>query len=450
MFAALLSVSRAQSIDPLTVDGDPMVLSWVRPEYPSVLQDQKLQGHVIVQVVIEPNGTQRDLQVTETTDERFNSPVVEALKQWRFHPGVYQGRPVAAGVEIRWVFVLPYPPQDRLPPPDAFPRVLPKADAYAEFVPEPTYPKSLLNRRIDGEVVCQVDISAAGDVGGLKILNATHGDFVVASADVLRQWRFHPALQGQLKVPDQKIVPMTFVYDLSEATDGITPLAANGFSLDLPAGARPSEVCDVQPLVIATTDPVYPPELLGTGEAAEAEVSFVLPITGVPQDIRVEQASLRSAGAAVAASIRASLFKPALKDGSALEVRMQRNYRFKLPTSEPDEGEAHPARLLRAMRNGQTVASAKGLDAKLAPLWRMPPQYPLELVEARASGSAEIEFIIDPEGRARLPKVVTATHEAFGWSAATAVSQWVFERPTRNGAPTDVRVRIPIGFSPPQ
>jgi TonB family protein len=64
------------------------------------------------------------------------------------------------------------------------------------------------------------------------------------------------------------------------------------------------------------------------------------------------------------------------------------------------------------------------------------------------TGEAEVEFVIDRHGRVRLPRVVRATEEAFGWAAATAVSQWVFEAPTKGGEPAEVVVRVPVGFKP--
>jgi outer membrane biosynthesis protein TonB len=44
---------------------------------------------------------------------------------------------------------------------------------------------------------------------------------------------------------------------------------------------------------------------------------------------------------------------------------------------------------------------------------------------------------------------VSATNAEFGWSAATAVSQWVFKAPLRGGQPVDVKVRIPFDFKSP-
>ena len=56
----------------------------------------------------------------------------------------------------------------------------------------------------------------------------------------------------------------------------------------------------------------------------------------------------------------------------------------------------------------------------------------------------------DRDGRVRLPRVKSATKKEFGWAAATAISQWVFERPMRKGAAVDVTVTIPVSFAPPK
>lgn len=68
---------------------------------------------------------------------------------------------------------------------------------------------------------------------------------------------------------------------------------------------------------------------------------------------------------------------------------------------------------------------------------------------SRPAGNAVIEFVVDRDGRARLPQIFTCSKPAFGWAAATAVSQWVFDAPRCNGRSTDARARIPIQFKVP-
>lgn len=62
-------------------------------------------------------------------------------------------------------------------------------------------------------------------------------------------------------------------------------------------------------------------------------------------------------------------------------------------------------------------------------------------------GQALIEFIVDKEGHARLPRVISATDEAFGYSGVQAVSTWLFNPPIIGGKKTLTRVQVPLVFS---
>ena len=90
------------------------------------------------------------------------------------------------------------------------------------------------------------------------------------------------------------------------------------------------------------------------------------------------------------------------------------------------------------------------MDTRLNPRFQVPPAYPEALRAEKPEGQAMIEFLVDREGRGRLARVVSATREEFGWAAATAVNQWVFDPPRRGGLPVDIRVSIPFQFSLPR
>jgi TonB family protein len=59
-----------------------------------------------------------------------------------------------------------------------------------------------------------------------------------------------------------------------------------------------------------------------------------------------------------------------------------------------------------------------------------------------------IEVLVDEEGRARLPRVVSATDPAFGYAAVQAVSTWWFEPPRAAGKTVVARAQIPFRFGP--
>jgi TonB family protein len=58
-----------------------------------------------------------------------------------------------------------------------------------------------------------------------------------------------------------------------------------------------------------------------------------------------------------------------------------------------------------------------------------------------------VEFVVDEDGRARLPRVVKATHESFGHAAASGVASWRFAPPTRGGRAVAVRAQVPFSFA---
>jgi TonB family protein len=74
------------------------------------------------------------------------------------------------------------------------------------------------------------------------------------------------------------------------------------------------------------------------------------------------------------------------------------------------------------------------------------PVYPRALKDDSLTGQAEIEFIVGADGRVHYPRIVSATQEDFGWAAATAIAQWQFQPPTKDGKHVDVRMTVPVLF----
>ena len=431
------------------VDGDPLITNWVVPEYPPEMKAQKVEARVTAQMVIDETGKMSNLRVTKSSDPRFNDAVLKALNACVFTPAVEDGKPVAAGVELVWTFSLPYHPPKNQPPIDAPLHSLPKKPATPASNPNPEYPASLIERHLDGQVVFDLEIGKEGEVSNFKILNASHPDFVRPAVDAVKQWKFHPATKGDLPVKDGKRAPLSFFYEGRVATDQRSPLEANEFVLQVPEGMTKKAVCDREPEILAIADPVFPLELLESGKAGEAEVSFTVNTQGLPEEVWIKSASTPSCGFSVAAAIEASVFNPAVLDGHSVSVKLVKKHPFILPVNTPEKDEPSEVRLLRIMQLGEKISGPRGLDAKLAPLWRAVPRYPSSLRAERPQGSALIEFVIDKTGRARVPKIVSTTRDEFGWAAATALQQWIFVPPLRGGQLTDVRVQVPVEFSPP-
>lgn len=86
----------------------PRVRLEVKPQYTPDAMRAKIQGLVVVAVVVLPDGTVTDARVIRSLDRTFglDAKAVEAARQWRFFPGTRQGQPVPVLVNIELEFNL--------------------------------------------------------------------------------------------------------------------------------------------------------------------------------------------------------------------------------------------------------------------------------------------------------------------------------------------------------
>ena len=114
MLAALLLtvVAAGAQSDTVYKPGDgvslPQVTKQIRPQYTSEAMAQRIEGVVVLDVVVKADGAVGDVNVTQSLDAVYglDAEAVKAMKQWEFKPGTKDGKPVAVRVEVRMTFVL--------------------------------------------------------------------------------------------------------------------------------------------------------------------------------------------------------------------------------------------------------------------------------------------------------------------------------------------------------
>jgi TonB family protein len=84
----------------------PQVLYRVTPEYPEILRKAHVQGMVILEAVINKDGTVRSVTVLRSDNAIFEKSASQAAMQWQFSPGTINGVPVAAYCTITIIFQL--------------------------------------------------------------------------------------------------------------------------------------------------------------------------------------------------------------------------------------------------------------------------------------------------------------------------------------------------------
>lgn len=80
----------------------PVPIFRVEPEYSEEARKAKYQGTVLLAIVVDVDGTTRNIRVLRTLGMGLDEKAIEAVSKWRFRPGYKDGKPVPvqANVEV--------------------------------------------------------------------------------------------------------------------------------------------------------------------------------------------------------------------------------------------------------------------------------------------------------------------------------------------------------------
>ncbi len=82
----------------------PVLLRKVDPDYSEQARTAKIQGMVLVRLEVDEHGNPGNLRVAHGLGLGLDEKALEAIAQWKFRPGMRDGRPVAmpALVEVQF------------------------------------------------------------------------------------------------------------------------------------------------------------------------------------------------------------------------------------------------------------------------------------------------------------------------------------------------------------
>ena len=80
----------------------------VRPQYTAQAMRAKVEGRVLLECVVLPDGTAGSIKVLRSLDSSFglDQEAIKAARQWQFAPGTRFGQPVPVLVTIEIAFIL--------------------------------------------------------------------------------------------------------------------------------------------------------------------------------------------------------------------------------------------------------------------------------------------------------------------------------------------------------
>jgi len=86
----------------------PKLLKEVKPQYTAQAMRAKIQGTVLLECIVQPDGSVGNIKVMRSLDSAFglDQEAIKAARQWQFAPGTKQGVPVPVLVTIEIAFTL--------------------------------------------------------------------------------------------------------------------------------------------------------------------------------------------------------------------------------------------------------------------------------------------------------------------------------------------------------
>ena len=83
----------------------PVLIQKIEPAYPEELRDEKVEGTIVLNVVIGTDGMVQSVSL-DKGEPRFAAAALDAVRQWRFKPGTKDGKPVKVQAKIEVNFRL--------------------------------------------------------------------------------------------------------------------------------------------------------------------------------------------------------------------------------------------------------------------------------------------------------------------------------------------------------
>lgn len=172
----------------------PTLLTKVEPQYSEIARKLRVQDTVTLQVLISADGTLGTVKVVRPVGYGLDEKAIEAARQWRFSPGMRNGKGVPVLLTIQMSFRLANlntattwatGPMAFAPAPGTTPPV----------VDDGTMPKT--GKEVSDEsVVLEFTVNSSGSV---ENIHAIHGSDSAAEllTSNLASWKFRPAMNGE-------------------------------------------------------------------------------------------------------------------------------------------------------------------------------------------------------------------------------------------------------------
>ena len=102
----IISITGPKIFNLVDLSQQPVPTATPRPQYPFAMRAAGVEGTVLVDFIVDEHGLVQRVTALEGPSTDFKVAAVEALRRWRFRPGIKDGRAVRTHMQIPLVFSL--------------------------------------------------------------------------------------------------------------------------------------------------------------------------------------------------------------------------------------------------------------------------------------------------------------------------------------------------------
>jgi len=210
LFVVAASVGQARLSRVRVSEGvmEGLVVKKVPPAYPADAKNAKIQGTVVLQIIVNKAGEVENVQLV-SGHPMLAPSAIDAVKQWKYKPYLLNGEAVTVETRVQVHYTLADDsaavpglapsvddsnavPAPALTVPPRRIRVSEKVESglLVEKV-QPVYPQNARDQHVQGEVLMKMIVAKDGSVANLELISG-HPMLVSSAMDAVRQWKYKP------------------------------------------------------------------------------------------------------------------------------------------------------------------------------------------------------------------------------------------------------------------
>jgi TonB family protein len=330
--------------------------SQITPQYSQEARLAGLEGAVVVQGVVAPDGSARSLQVARHLGLGLDEQALEAVSRSRFDAGS------AGPMEWELDFTLPEKQSHwhlvgvEFKAPAGVTR---PAFAQADYPVGPgigvaAYDEAQLLNVIGRAATATLafDIDERGDPGNFTVLDASEKTWGPQAAMLVRSWRFFPGMKAGMPVSVPCIVSL--VWGPADFTSKAVALQVQRI-LEPALAVPPPYEAALSAAILSKTEPEYTAEARQAGVEGSVVFRVIVDQEGRPANVMLQDSALDSKGAGAYGgllnnamlAIKLWRFQPSIVNGAAAPVSVMVRVNFLL--SGVESAVLDPPRTARAV-----------------------------------------------------------------------------------------------------